>query len=56
MLGDQRAMQSAIIAAQTPLGRLGEPREIASVALFLAGDGASFFTGQVLSPNGGIVI
>ncbi len=56
VLGDQRAMQSAIIAAQTPLGRLGEPREIASVALFLAGDGASFFTGQVLSPNGGIVI
>lgn len=43
-----------LIAAQTPLGRLGEPAEIAAAALFLAGPGASFMTGQVVSPNGGI--
>jgi 3-oxoacyl-[acyl-carrier protein] reductase len=43
-----------LIAAQTPLGRLGTPAEIASVALFLAGPGASFMTGQTVSPNGGI--
>lgn len=43
-----------LIAMQTPLGRLGEPAEVAAVALFLAGPGASFVTGQVLSPNGGI--
>lgn len=43
-----------LIAMQTPLGRLGEPAEIASVAVFLAGPGASFVTGQVFSPNGGI--
>jgi NAD(P)-dependent dehydrogenase (short-subunit alcohol dehydrogenase family) len=43
-----------LIAAQTPLGRLGAPAEIASVALFLAGPGASFMTGQTVSPNGGI--
>jgi 3-oxoacyl-[acyl-carrier protein] reductase len=43
-----------LIAAQTPLGRLGTPAEIASVAVFLAGSGASFMTGQTVSPNGGI--
>jgi 3-oxoacyl-[acyl-carrier protein] reductase len=40
---------------QTPLGRLGDPREIAAVALFLASDEASFVTGQWLSPNGGLL-
>jgi len=38
----------------TPLGRIGRPEEIASVALFLASDDASFVTGQVISPNGGL--
>jgi 3-oxoacyl-[acyl-carrier protein] reductase len=40
---------------QTPLGRLGEPKEVAAVALFLASDDASFITGQWLSPNGGLL-
>jgi 3-oxoacyl-[acyl-carrier protein] reductase len=40
---------------QTPLGRLGDPKEIAAVALFLASDEASFVTGQWLSPNGGLL-
>lgn len=39
--------------SQNPLGRLGRPEEIAAVALFLAGPGASFMTGQCVSPNGG---
>ena len=43
-----------ILAAQTPLNRLGEPAEIAAAAVFLAGPGAAFMTGQTLSPNGGI--
>jgi 3-oxoacyl-[acyl-carrier protein] reductase len=55
-VGDARAAYSAFIALQTPVGRLGEAREVAATALFLAGPGASFFTGQVLSPNGGLVI
>jgi NAD(P)-dependent dehydrogenase (short-subunit alcohol dehydrogenase family) len=42
-----------MIPLQTPLGRLGEPREIAAVALYLAGDDSSYTTGQVISPNGG---
>ena len=56
VMGGLREAQTTIIATQTPLGRLGEPREIAATALFLAGPGASYFTGQVLSPNGGLVI
>ena len=44
------------LCEETPLGRLGTPEEIAAVALFLAGEGASFITGQVISPNGGICI
>src|SRR6266436_4497670 len=56
VLGEQRAAQTALIALQTVLGRLGEAREVAETALFLAGPGASYFTGQVLSPNGGLVV
>lgn len=41
---------------ETPLGRLGTPREVAQAILFLASENADFITGQVLSPNGGIVI
>ena len=48
--------QVALIAAQTTLGRLGSTAEIAATALFLAGPGGTYFTGQVLSPNGGLVI
>ena len=39
---------------RTPLGRTGTPDEIAAVALFLVSDEASFVTGQVVSPNGGL--
>ena len=45
-----------IVKGQTPLGRWGEPRDIAATALFLASDESSFFTGQWLSPNGGLFI
>ena len=39
-----------------PLGRIGRPEEIAAAAVFLAGPGATFITGQCLSPNGGAVM
>ncbi len=41
-------------AAQTMLGRLGQPEEIAKVALFLASDESSYVTGTNISANGGM--
>lgn len=41
---------------ETPLGRLGSPKDIADAVAFLCSDGASFITGQVLGVNGGFVI
>jgi 3-oxoacyl-[acyl-carrier protein] reductase len=46
----------AVSLSRTPLGRFGEAEEIARTALFLASDDSSFFTGQWLSPNGGLFI
>ncbi|WP_084427437.1 SDR family NAD(P)-dependent oxidoreductase [Kibdelosporangium aridum] len=43
-------------AKQTPLGRLGQPEEVAAVIRFLASDDASFITGQVLGVDGGLVL
>jgi 3-oxoacyl-[acyl-carrier protein] reductase len=42
--------------AKTPLGRLGEPRDIANAYLWLASDEASFVHGATISVDGGIVI
>jgi NAD(P)-dependent dehydrogenase (short-subunit alcohol dehydrogenase family) len=47
-----REMQRLTIAA-TPLGRLGDPAEIANAALFLASDESSFVNGSVLFADGG---
>jgi NAD(P)-dependent dehydrogenase (short-subunit alcohol dehydrogenase family) len=44
------------IVQKTPLRRLGEVEEVAALVTFLASPEADFFTGQVLSPNGGLVI
>ncbi len=42
--------------SHTPLGRLGEPRDIANAYLWLASDEASFVTGATISVDGGIVV
>jgi 3-oxoacyl-[acyl-carrier protein] reductase len=41
------------IADEIPLGRIGEPADVASVAVFLASSDSAFMTGQVLDVNGG---
>ncbi len=43
------------LVTQTPVGRLGTPGDIAALVTFLANPGSSFLTGQVISPNGGLV-
>lgn len=54
-----RALGEAVcksVAAETPVGRLGRPEEVAEAVCFLASDKAAYITGQVLSVNGGAVI
>ena len=43
------------ILERTPLGRVGQPTDVAPLAVYLASDESSYLTGQTISPNGGIV-
>ena len=45
-----------LAAARVPLGRVGEPEDIADVILFLASDAARYVTGQVIVADGGLAI
>jgi glucose 1-dehydrogenase len=51
VLGNKEAERK--ILSRTPMGRMGEPAEIASVAVFLASDDAAYVTGQTIYPDGG---
>ena len=44
----------SIVAGTTPMGRIGQPGEIAPTVLFLASEGASYITGQVIPIDGGL--
>jgi len=46
----------ATFGSDVPMGRAGEPAEVAPAYVFLASNDASYFTGQVLHPNGGEII
>ena len=46
----------AALAEETPLGRIGTPYEVARCVRWLCADGSEFITGQVIAPNGGLVI
>lgn len=43
------------MTSQIPLGRIGEPAEVAAVVAFLASEGSSYVTGQTLAVNGGML-
>ena len=49
---DEKVLNERIIP-QIPVGRLGEPEEIARIVVFLAADDAGFITGSTISANGG---
>lgn len=53
---DKRAQVIGMRGAQSPLGTTGEPADIAYAMLYLAADASKFVTGQVVRPNGGVVM
>lgn len=50
----ENPLMSAGLVDRTPMGRIGEPSDVANVAAFLASDASSFVTGTVLFSDGGI--
>lgn len=56
MLRHLSAADREQLLRETPVGRLGTPQDVAAAVLFLASPTASFITGQIISPNGGLVI
>lgn len=50
---DEEAMEA--LAEKTPLGKIGDPEEIAKAIFFLASENASFITGQTLTVDGGFI-
>lgn len=49
----EKILQTAV--GRTPLGRMGQPEDVANAYLWLASEGASFISGQVLGVDGGVV-
>ena len=54
--GEAQARTEAMMTRLSPLGRVGEPEDIAHTVLHLASDASSFTTGQILRPNGGVAM
>lgn len=51
---DQEKIKS--FGKDTPMGRAGQPEEVAPSFVFLASDDSSYMTGQILHPNGGVIV
>ncbi|MEV0526571.1 SDR family NAD(P)-dependent oxidoreductase [Streptomyces sp. NPDC050439] len=53
---DAQAHTEGLMIRMSPLGRVGEPEDIAHAVLHLASDASAFTTGQILRPNGGVAM
>jgi len=53
---EYRKTQEAVVKRITPMGRIGNPKELQGILLYLASDASSFVTGQVFVVDGGICI
>ncbi|WP_431965418.1 SDR family oxidoreductase [Actinacidiphila sp. bgisy160] len=55
---DERSQARAeeALARAAPLGRVGDPQDVAHTVLFPASDASAFTTGQILRPNRGVVM
>ncbi|KOG27655.1 SDR family NAD(P)-dependent oxidoreductase [Streptomyces resistomycificus] len=53
---EAQAHTESFMARMSPLGRVGEPEDVAQAVLYLASDASSFTTGQILRPNGGVAM
>ncbi|MGW8888811.1 SDR family NAD(P)-dependent oxidoreductase [Streptomyces sp. NPDC055749] len=53
---DQQHRAEAAMVRISPLGRVGEPLDVAHTVLHLASDASAFMTGQILRPNGGVAM
>jgi 3-oxoacyl-[acyl-carrier protein] reductase len=56
LMADLTPEVTATVTMRIPLGRLGTPAEVTPIAVFLASDESSFMVGQVISPNGGMLL
>lgn len=56
IVGSFKGKKVAEFGSDVPLGRAGEPAEVAPAYLFLASGDASYMTGQILHPNGGEIV
>ncbi|MEU5537011.1 SDR family NAD(P)-dependent oxidoreductase [Streptomyces sp. NPDC020362] len=53
---EAQAHTESRMARMSPLGRVGEPEDVAHAVLYLASDASAFTTGQILRPNGGVAM
>ncbi|MFF1698497.1 SDR family NAD(P)-dependent oxidoreductase [Streptomyces sp. NPDC058257] len=53
---DAQTHTEGLMVRMSPLGRVGEPEDIAHAVLHLASDASAFTTGQILRPNGGVAM